>query len=78
MTDDVVLYALERAKTGKKSTVKDFLKNFEAGKDILTSVEGENDDKTIAFNDAIKLIKQQDLSKQNFKYYNPEQDFDMA
>lgn len=78
MTDDVVQYALKRAKTGKKSTVKDFLKNFEAGKDILTSVESENDDKTIAFNDAIKLIKQQDLSKQNFKYYNPEQDFNMA
>lgn len=57
MTDDVIKYALDVAKTGHKSTVEHFLKGFEVGREVLQTVKN-TDNKTISFNDAIKQIRQ--------------------
>ena len=57
MSDDVVKYALDAAKTGHKSTVENFLKTFSVGQEIL-QVVNNTDNKTISFNSAIKQIRQ--------------------
>lgn len=56
MDSDAIKYALDKAKTGYKSTVKEFLNGFAEGKEIL-QVVNNTDNKTISFHSAIKQVR---------------------
>jgi hypothetical protein len=58
LTNEAVQYELKTAKTGKRSTVKDFLNSFETGQEILNDVNSVSS-KTVALDEAARQIRKQ-------------------